>query len=400
MQYIDGGICAPKGFKAGAAMAGIKHADKYDVAVIVSEVDAAVAGVFTTNVIKAAPVLYSKKIVEAGVARAVVVNSGNANACNGERGMRDCLAMAGSTSKALGIEQNLVAVASTGVIGAPMPVGKLLQGIDLAAADLSLDGGHLTALAMMTTDTVPKEVAMKFSLGGKTVRIGGVAKGSGMIHPNMGTMLSFITTDAAIDQVLLQAALREVVENTFNMVTVDGDTSTNDTLLVLANGLSGNAKITEDGPDYRAFKRALGQVCMDLAQMIARDGEGATKFLEIEVGGTRSLEDARRAAKAIASSNLVKTAFYGEDANWGRIICALGYSGVDFNPDLVDIYLGELPVAKAGTGLEFSEEKAKEILSPKDIKVTVELNQGEFRATAWSCDLSHEYVTINGSYRT
>lgn len=400
MKYIDGGVCAPLGFKAGAYMAGIKQADKYDVAVIVSEVDAKIAGVFTTNRVKAAPVLHSQAVVAKGLARAIVFNSGNANACNGQQGMDDCLAMAGSTGKILGVDADRVAVASTGVIGAVMPMEKVLNGIRLSAGQLSQENSHLAALAMMTTDTYSKEVAVEFTLSGKPVRVGGAAKGSGMIHPNMATMLGFITTDVDIDGPLLQETLREVAEDSFNMITVDGDTSTNDSLIVLANSMAGNAQVKSKDADWALFKEALSLVCRELAQMIARDGEGATKFLEVEVKGCKSVTDARLAAKTIAGSSLVKAAFYGEDANWGRIICALGYSGADFTPEQVDIFLGDLQVAAAGAGLPFSEEKAKEILEQKDIKITVAVNQGEFGATAWGCDLSHEYVTINGSYRT
>ncbi len=400
MLQIAGGVCAPRGFLAGAAMAEIKKADKYDVGLIVSEVEAVAAGVFTTNRVKAAPVIHSKKVVEGGLAKGIVINSGNANACTGERGISDCLAMAREAAAVLGTGEDRVAVASTGVIGVEMPMDKVLPGVQKAGKALSSQGGHELALAMMTTDTFAKETAAEISLSGQKVRIGGVAKGSGMIHPNMATMLCFITTDARIDARLLQEALREAADESFNMITVDGDTSTNDTLLILANGMAGNSPLQAGSDDYGKFKAALSRVCRELAQMIARDGEGATKFLEIEVGGAGSLEDARRAARGIAGSSLTKAAFYGEDANWGRIICALGYSIEGFDPGLVDIFLGELQVCEAGGGLPFSEEEAKEILSQKDIKVRVELNLGDFRATAWGCDLSHEYVTINGSYRT
>ncbi len=400
MQQIAGGVCAPKGFLAGAAMAEIKKAGKYDVGLIVSEVEAAVAGVFTTNRVKAAPVIYSKKVVEGGRAKGIVLNSGNANACTGEQGMADCLAMGQAAASVLGTGAELVAVASTGVIGVEMPMDKVLPGVKKAGEALSTQGAHAVALAMMTTDTFAKETAVEISLAGHQVRIGGVAKGSGMIHPNMATMLGFITTDARIDAGVLQEALQEAAAESFNMITVDGDTSTNDTLLILANGLAGNSPPVTGSDDLRQFKAALSQVCRELAKMIARDGEGATKFLEVEVGGAGSLGDARQAARGIAGSSLAKAAFYGEDANWGRIICALGYSIETFDPDRVDIFLGELQVSKAGAGLPFSEEEAKEILSRKDIKVRVELNLGDFRATAWGCDLSHEYVTINGSYRT
>ncbi len=400
MQFIEGGICAAQGFKAGAAMAGIKYADKYDVAVIASEFEASIAGVFTTNLVQAAPVLYSKEVTARGKARAIVVNSGNANACTGEQGMTDCRDMAKVTGKLLGVDAATVAVASTGVIGVPLPMAKVAAGVTAAAADLVAGNGHLAATAIMTTDTVAKEVAVEFFLQGTPVRLGGMAKGSGMIHPNMATMLGFVTTDAVIDAELLQLSLQEAAATTFNMITVDGDTSTNDMLLVMANGQAGNDPILPGGIELAQFQAALKEVCLELAKMIARDGEGATKFLEITVSGAKSLEDARKAAKAIAGSNLVKAAFYGEDANWGRIICALGYSQAHFDPQLVDIYLGGLQVAKAGAGIAFSEAEAKLILQLRDIQVNIELHQGDCRATAWGCDLSHEYVTINGSYRT
>ncbi|HEX3015525.1 MAG TPA: bifunctional glutamate N-acetyltransferase/amino-acid acetyltransferase ArgJ [Desulfobacteria bacterium] len=400
MQLITGGVCAAKGFKAGAAKARIKQDDKYDIAVIVSQAASVAAGVFTTNKVQAAPVTFSKQVVAAGTAQAIVVNSGNANACTGEQGIDDCQAMAGQTARALAVQANQVIVASTGVIGVPLPIDKILPGISQATADASGDGDKRAAQAIMTTDTYAKEVAVEFVLGGKRVRLGGIAKGSGMIHPNMATMLGFITTDANISRDLLQQAVSETAADSFNMITVDGDTSTNDMLIVLANGLAGNRQIATAEEDFNIFKQALNQVCRELARLIARDGEGATKFLEITVEGAQTAKDARLAAKAICGSNLVKAAFYGEDANWGRIICALGYSQAEFDPSLVDIYLGSLKVAENGAGLAFSEEEAKQILSNKDVKVKVALHQGNFQATAWGCDLSHEYVTINGSYRS
>jgi len=400
MKKIEGGLCAPQGFVAGAAMAAVKYEDKYDVAIISSRVDSKVAGMFTTNRIQAAPVIYSKQVVSRGAARAIVVNSGNANACTGPKGMEDCQAMAEAAALTVGVDPEQVVVASTGVIGVAMPMERVIQGVREAGNNLSEDGAHQTALAMMTTDTFAKEVAVEFSLAGKLVRLGGAAKGSGMIHPNMATMLAFVTTDVEIEGSLLQKALKEAVVASFNMITVDGDTSTNDSVVVLANGLAGNKPICLEGEDFSLFALALQEVCIELAQLVARDGEGATKFIEVKVTGAISLDAARRAAKGIAGSSLTKAAFYGEDANWGRIICALGYSIDDFEPEAVDIYLGSLPVAKGGAGLDFSEEEAKRILMEKDIKVRVELNQGEFSATAWGCDLSHEYVTINGSYRS
>ncbi|HZW82944.1 MAG TPA: bifunctional glutamate N-acetyltransferase/amino-acid acetyltransferase ArgJ [Candidatus Deferrimicrobium sp.] len=400
MKKVEGGVCAPKGFVAGAAKAGIKYQDKYDVAIIASEVDAALAGVFTTNKIQAAPVVYSKQVSASKTARGVVVNSGNANACTAEQGMTDCTRMAEMAADILGVDASKVAVASTGVIGVAMPIKKVLEGIRVAGECLTSEGGEQAALALMTTDTYAKQVAVEISLQGKPVRIGGVCKGSGMIHPNMATMLGFITTDAVIDKVLLQQFLQEAVAESFNMITVDGDTSTNDMVLIMANGLAGNSPLEATDEALQLFKAALNFVCRELAQLIARDGEGATKFLEVEVAGANTLEAARKGARGIVASSLVKAAFYGEDANWGRIICALGYSGADFEPASVDIYLGNLAVAKAGRGLEFSEAEAKQILGQKDIKIRVDLNQGQYQATAWGCDLSHEYVTINGDYRT
>jgi glutamate N-acetyltransferase / amino-acid N-acetyltransferase len=400
MKKVEGGVCAPKGFVAGAAKAGIKYQDKYDVAIIASKVDAALAGVFTTNKIQAAPVVYSKQVSACKTARGIVVNSGNANACTGEQGMTDCTCMAETAANVLGVDANKIAVASTGVIGVAMPIKKVLEGIRAAGECLTSEGGEQAALALMTTDTYAKQVAVEISIKGKPVRIGGVCKGSGMIHPNMATMLGFITTDAVIDKVLLQKLLQEAVAESFNMITVDGDTSTNDMVLIMANGLAGNSPIEDTDEALQLFKVALNFVCRELAQLIARDGEGATKFLEVEVTGANTLEAARKGARGIVASSLVKAAFYGEDANWGRIICALGYSGADFEPSSVDIYLGNLAVAKAGRGLEFSEAEAKQILGQKDIKIRVDLNQGQHQATAWGCDLSHEYVTINGDYRT
>ncbi len=400
MKKITGGVCAAKGFTAGAAMAGVKYPDKYDIALIVSQVDAVLAGAFTTNKVQAAPVVYSKQIMAGGTGRAIVVNSGNANACTGERGISDCTAMAETAARVLGLESKAIAVASTGVIGVALPMDRITAGIKTAAECLGQEGGGRAALAMMTTDTYAKETAVAISLGGRRVTLGGVCKGSGMIHPNMATMLCFITTDAAIDRPVLQQLLKEAVAESFNMITVDGDTSTNDMVLVMANGLAGNQPLAGAGEDLERFRDALNHVCRELAQMIARDGEGASKFLEVEVYGGSTQEGARKGARAIAASSLVKAALYGEDANWGRIICALGCAGADFDPALVDIYMGDLAVAKGGIGLEFSEAAAKQVLSSRDIYIGVNLNQGRFKATAWGCDLSHEYVTINADYRT
>ncbi len=404
MDYViipDGGATSAYGFVAGVAQAAIKKPGRYDIALLYSTVPAVGAGVFTTNVFRAAPVQISEQHLSGGRMRGVVVNSGCANACTGEQGRRDALEMAAIAAGVLGCDVTEILVASTGVIGVHLPMAKVSAGIREAAANLSAANGALAAQAIMTTDTVPKELAVSFNLGGKTVTVGGMAKGSGMIHPNMATLLSFITTDASISAACLQAALKEAVAKSFNMVTVDGDSSTNDSLIVLANGQAGNSIITESNtPEYRLFTEALGFVCIELAKMIARDGEGASKLMEVKVLNAPSEEDARLGAKAIAGSNLVKAALFGEDANWGRVVCALGYSGAKFNPDLVDVYLGDLLVAKNGSGLAFDEEKAAQILKEKTIVIIVDMKQGPAEATAWGCDLTYEYVRINGDYRT
>lgn len=400
-EKINGGITAPRGFLAGAVQAEIKKADKYDIALVVSERPAAAAAVFTTNKFQAAPVLVSKKNIADGVARGFVVNSGCANACTGEQGQKDAEMMAETASEILGCPSTQFLVASTGVIGVSLPLGKVLNGIKIAAQNLSSSGGNLAAQAIMTTDTFIKETAVQLEIGGAKANIGAMAKGAGMIHPNMATLLAFVTTDAAITSQCLQEALNLANEDSFNMITVDGDTSTNDSLFVLANGMAGN-KIIDDtkSREYQEFAAALKAVCIELAQLIARDGEGATKLMEVRVLNAPTREGARLAARAIAGSSLVKSALFGEDANWGRIVCALGYSGADFNPSLVDVYLGNLPVARDGGGLSFDEEKAAEILKEKTVVISVDLKQGVEQATAWGCDLTYEYVKINGAYRT
>ena len=400
LEYIPGGVTTAEGFLAGTAMAAIKKKDKRDIAVIYSSVPAAAAGVFTLNKVKAAPVLVTMKHLEGGRAQAVVVNSGNANACNGLQGMQDALAMAAGTADVLSIHQDHVLVASTGVIGKKMPMEKVRPGIRAAAGRVSRDGGSLAAQAIMTTDTRLKETAVQLQLGGKPVTIGGMAKGSGMIHPDMATMLCFITTDAAVSPVCLKRALKYAVDSSFNMITVDGDTSTNDMAVVMANGLAGNKEIVEEGEDYVAFRDALAGVCTVLAMAVARDGEGATKLIEVKVRNAATIEDARLAAKAVAGSSLVKTAVFGRDANWGRVICAAGYSGASFDPERVDIFLGDEQVAGDGGSLEFSEERALEILSEDTVKIILDFKAGRFNATAWGCDLSYDYVKINADYRT
>lgn len=399
LVHIAGGITAPSGFKASGVKARIKY-DKKDLAVIVSEVPAAAAGVFTTNKVKAAPVLLCAENLADYTAQAVVVNSGCANACTGDLGMEMARQMAAAAALNLGIKPSDVMVASTGVIGQKLPMDRIIPGIALAAGAVSSEGGHDAAEAIMTTDTVPKETAVQFKLGEKMVTIGGIAKGSGMIQPNMATMLAFLTCDVNIDPLLLNKALKFVADRTFNMVTIDGDTSTNDSLVILANGMAGNTRIEQEDASFRIFRDALAEVCITLVKMIARDGEGATKLVEIRIRNAPSFTDAKAVAKAIANSNLVKTAIFGEDANWGRIICAVGYSGIDINPDRIDIYLGEEKVAENGAGLDFSEDRAKVILQQEHIIITVDLHMGDAAATAWTCDFSFDYVKINASYRS
>jgi len=399
MKELPGGVTTPPGFTAAGVTAGIKNGKK-DVAIIYSEQEAVAAGVFTTNKIKAAPVRLTMQHLESGKARAVVVNSGNANACNGLRGMEDARAMAALTGELLQVPAEQVLVASTGVIGQPMPMDKVLPGIRRAAAEQSREGGPDAAAAIMTTDTVTKEAAVAVELGGVTVTVGGMAKGSGMIHPNMATMLGFITTDAAIELQWLKKALVHAVERTFNMITVDGDSSTNDMVVALANGMAENRVINGEGLDYTAFCAALEAVCRKLAMAIAGDGEGATKLLEVQVRGMRTEQDARLAARAVAASNLVKSAVFGKDVNWGRVICAVGYSGAEFNPETVDIYIDDVQVAQNGAGLAFNEEQAAEVLDRDHVVFIIDCHDGDCAATAWGCDLTYEYVRINGSYRT
>jgi len=400
IEIIEGGVTAAAGFLAGTACAAIKKAGKRDIAIIYSSVPASAAGVFTLNRVKAAPVLISMEKLAAGYARAVVVNSGNANACNGEQGMDDALAMAAEAAGALGIPEDQVLVASTGVIGKKMPMEKVLPGVRTAAGQVSPDGGPLAAQAIMTTDTYPKEAAVQLELGGKRVTVGGTAKGSGMIHPNMATLLCFITTDASVSPACLKRALKHAAGLSFNMITVDGDSSTNDMAVVMANGMAGNKEIGEEGRDYIYFREALTIVCTSLAKAIARDGEGATKMIEVKVLGAATDNDARLAARAVAGSSLVKAAVFGNDANWGRVICAAGYSGAGFDPEKVDILLGDVQVARDGGSLEFSEEQALEVLKKSTVTITLDFKSGGCSATAWGCDLSYDYVKINADYRT
>ena len=410
-KSIEGGVAAPKGFYAVGVQAGIKYKDKYDLALVFSQVQAQAAGVYTRNLVKAHPLYLTQRHLENGLAQAIVINSGNANACGGEAGDQAALAMAQVVAMFTAVPVEDVLVASTGVIGVEMPIERVLTGIRAASAELLGnmvkgirgqtepldDGAHRAALAIMTTDTTVKERALELPCQGGVITLGGMAKGSGMIHPNMGTMLGFLTTDAVLPSIELQRILREAVDESFNMVTIDGDTSTNDMVLFLANGVSG---MTLSGEDLSNFEKMVKAMCAQLAQDIARDGEGASKFMEVTVSGAKTKDDARKIARSICGSSLVKTALFGEDANWGRIFTAAGYAGAEFDPSKVDILLGNLIVAQAGRGVAFSEEKAKEILGLKDIQISLNLHIGEEHATAWGCDLTHEYITINGSYRT
>jgi glutamate N-acetyltransferase / amino-acid N-acetyltransferase len=402
MQEIKGGVTAPNGFLAAGIVADIKGkgGSKKDVAVLFSRVPAAAAGVFTTNKVKAAPVLLTQERLQAGSLQAIVVNSGNANACTGEQGLKDATVMAEMTARALGLEPAAVGVASTGVIGVTLSMDRVKLGIAQAAASITEDGGQAAAEAIMTTDTVDKQYAVQFPLGGQLVTIGAMAKGSGMIHPNMATMLGFVTTDAAVDSGTLQVALKAATEKSFNMITVDGDTSTNDCVLAMANGLAKNPKVVLGTTHYEQFAAALEQVLIHLAKLVARDGEGATKLIEMRVKGAPSVADARKAAKSVCGSMLTKAAVFGEDANWGRVLCALGYSGAEFDPLKVDLWLGDVLMMKAGAPVAFSEEAAAKVLAEQTVVFIADLHSGGAEATAWGCDLTYDYVKINGSYRT
>ena len=404
---IKGGATAAKGFSAAACEAGIKYKDRTDMAMLYAGNMCRAAGTFTTNVVKAAPVLWDRQLVyEKGTAQAVVINSGIANACTGEEGMSYCRQTAEAAAEALGIPADSVLVASTGVIGMQLPIDRIAEGVRMLAPKLenTIEAGHSAAKAIMTTDTRPKEVAVQTTIDGKVVTVGGMCKGSGMIHPNMCTMLSFITTDANISQKLLQEALREDIKDTYNMVSVDGDTSTNDTVLLLASGLAGNKEITEKGEDYLLFTEALREVNTALARKIAGDGEGATALFEVKVTGAASREDAVKLSKSVVGSSLTKAAIYGHDANCGRVLCALGYAGVDFDPDKVDLTFesaaGTIKVIEDGVMLNFDEVKAKAILSQSEVTAIADMKMGDACATAWGCDLTHEYVSINADYRS
>ena len=404
MKIISGGVCAAKGYKAGGVHCGIRrNPGKKDLALIISDCPANAAAVYTTNLVKGAPILVDQKHLADGKAQAVICNSGNANTCNAN-GIEIAEGMAALVEKHTGIPACDVLVSSTGVIGEPLSLDPVAAGMEELVASLSEVGSKDACHAIMTTDTVPKEIAVEFELGGKTCRMGGIAKGSGMIHPNMATMLVFITTDAAVSTKMLQKALSEDIQSTFNMTSVDGDTSTNDTVVLMANGLAGNVEVTDDGEDFKVFMKALNTVNMHLCRGIAADGEGATKLLECVVKCAETLETARKVAKSVICSSLVKTAMFGEDANWGRVLCAIGYSGEAVDVSKIDLSFkskaGTIELCKDGAGVPFSEETAAKILHEKEIDILVDLKSGSFEATAWGCDLTYDYVKINGDYRT
>lgn len=407
MNIIDGGITAPQGFEAAGVEAGIKYQNRKDMALIYSQTPCKAAGVFTSNIVKASPVMWDKEIVaHSPYVQAVIINAGIANACTGKQGYDCCAKTAKAASESLNIPENAVLVASTGVIGMQLPVDKIAVGVKLLAEQKkdTIEAGRIAAESIMTTDTISKQAAVTIEIGGKTVTIGAMCKGSGMIHPNMCTMLGFITTDIAISKELMQEVLSEDVIDTFNMISVDGDTSTNDTLVILANGMAGNPEVTEKNEDYEKFKEALNYINTTLAKMMAGDGEGATALFETKVIHARTKEEARKLSKSVVCSNLTKAAIYGHDANCGRIMCALGYSGVDFDPDKVTLYLENdnesLLVFKDGVFTDYSEEDASRILSSSEVRALVDMNMGEAEAAAWGCDLTYDYVKINADYRS
>ena len=399
-KHAKAGVTFPQGFKAAGVKAGIKKSGNLDVAVIYTEREAAVAGVFTQNAVAAASVSVSKEVVATGTAHAVAANAGCANACTGEQGEKDARATQEITAEALGCTAEDVIVASTGVIGVNLPMDKMEKGLRAAVAALSADGSENAGNAILTTDTYSKSCAAEVEIAGKKVRFGAIAKGSGMIQPNMATMLCFITTDAAIDGRLLQKALSETTEVSFNMLSIDGDMSTNDMAVVLANGAAGNARIQAEGADYEAFKKVLESICKGLAQRIAADGEGATKFLTVNVSGTKSFADAKTIAMSVAKSPLVKTAFFGEDPNWGRVICAVGYAGIPMDPKTTVVKFGGIPVYANGVGAACDEEALRAVMGEHDIAIDIDMGAGEASATVWTCDFSYAYVKINGEYHT
>ena len=404
-EVIQGGVTAAKGFMAASTAAGIKYKNRPDMAMIYSTVPCRAAGTFTTNLVKAAPVKWDKNQVTGGAdAQAVIVNAGIANACTGKEGMDYCARTAAAAAESLDIKADSVLVASTGVIGMQLPMDRIEAGIRAMAPELkgSLESGTKASKAIMTTDTKHKEAAVQVVLGGMPVTIGGMCKGSGMIHPNMCTMLSFITTDAAISKELLQEALSEDIKDTYNMISVDGDTSTNDTVLLLANGLAGNPEITEKNEDYKAFCEALNYINETLAKKM--DGEGCTALFEVKIKGAQTKEQAKILAKSVITSSLTKAAVFGHDANWGRILCAMGYSGADFDPEQVDLYFesaaGKLQIIKDGVAVEYSEEQATKILSQQEVTAIADIKMGTAEAAAWGCDLTFDYVKINADYRS
>ena len=407
MNFVEGGVCAAQGFRAAGIHVGVKtHATwKKDLALIVSDVDCAAAAVFTKNVVKAAPILVDKAHLIDGKARAIVANSGNANAC-APQGEENAIKMCAAAAKAIGCPPEDVLVSSTGVIGQTLKVQVIEEGMPALceALDHSVEASDAAAHAIMTTDTVKKEAAVETVIGGKTVRMGGIAKGSGMIHPNMGTMLCFLTTDCAISPAMIRAALKEVVCKTFNRISVDGDTSTNDSCIVLANGLAGNAEITEQGADYQAFTETLMTLCTELARKMAADGEGAKHLITCAVTGAADEKTAETVARSVISSTLTKAAIFGADANWGRVLCAMGYSGAEFDPETVDVSFasaaGDIAVCERGRGLPFDETKAKKILTEHDVEIRISMGTGAGTATCWGCDITYDYIKINGDYRT
>ncbi len=404
MKMINGGICAAKGFTASGVHCGIRHNKiKKDLSLIYSEVPAAAAAVYTTNLVKGAPLSVTKDHIKDGFAQAVICNSGNANTCN-SNGIEIAEQTCELIANELGIKAGDIVVASTGVIGQKMSIEPFEKGIPSLVKALSKDGCDDAAEGIMTTDTVKKEIAVEFEIGGVPCRIGGIAKGSGMIHPNMATMLVFITSDVNISPEILQYALSTDIQNTFNMLSIDGDTSTNDMVTVLANGMANNKKITDKGEAFDAFMKALNTVTVTLCRMIAGDGEGATKLLECSVSGAKTLTDAKTVAKSVVCSSLLKAAMFGADANWGRVLCAIGYSGAEVDVNKIDVYFeskaGKIKVCENGSGVDFSEEDAKKILTETEIDIIVNLNDGEYSSKAWGCDLTYDYVKINGDYRT
>ena len=407
MKIITGGVTAAKGFQAASAAAGIKYQGRTDMAMVYSEKPCVAAGTFTTNIVKAAPVKWDQDIVyNHPSAQVIICNSGIANACTGEEGFGYCRATAKAAAETLNVDENSVLVASTGVIGMQLPIEKLSAGVKAMAPKLqgTLEAGNDAAKAIMTTDTKEKEVAVEIEVGGKTVTIGGMCKGSGMIHPNMCTMLGFVTTDACISKKLLQEALSEDVKDTYNMVSVDGDTSTNDTVLLLANGMAENPEINEKNEDYKKFCEALNYINTTLAKKIAGDGEGATALFEVKIIGAESKEQAVTLSKSIVTSSLTKAAIYGHDANWGRILCAMGYSGAQFDPEKVDLYFeskaGKIQIIENGVAVNYSEEEATKILSEDAVTAIADIKMGDCTATAWGCDLTYDYIKINADYRS